>query len=213
MNAFYAGVHRIVDHSVINSARVQFLKALICLRMQLFQVAELNRLCGTGVSTGWLESGHLAVSAEGAFEGATVVLILLDHSERATDNAVSAAIANVGLNEDSAELHAHDGASGASFQTAGDLAMLADVGREAPGRQLPGRVSTQAGSGGVLDKLHMTPGGVADGFSVVVREAAPVVAVFGNAVPFLARDLASFAADAQRGIGEEAGVRVAVGLW
>lgn len=213
MNAFHAGVHRVVDDSVINSARVQLLKALICLRMQLFQVAELDRLCGAGVSAGWFESGHLAVSAECALEGASVVLVLLDHSERAADNTVGAAIANVGLNEDCAEFHADDGARGARFQTAGDLAMLADVGREAPGRQLACGISTEAGGGGILDKLHVTPGGVADGLSVVVREAAPVVAVFGNAVPFLARDLASFAADAQRGIGEEAGVRAAVVLW
>src|SRR5438046_1698276 len=38
---------------------------------------------------------------------------------------------------------------------------------------------------------------------VVVRQAAPRVPVGGNLVPFLARDFARLAADAQRGVGQE----------
>ena len=42
-----------------------------------------------------------------------------------------------------------------------------------------------------------------DRAGVVVGEPAPVEAVCVDAVPFLARDLAGLAADAQRGVGEE----------
>jgi hypothetical protein len=110
---------------------------------------------------------------------------------------------------DAAELGARDCARGTGLKAAGDFAVLADIGGELP-RELAVGVAAEAGSGFLLDELDVPPGGVADRAGVVVGEAGPVHAIGFNAVPFLAGDLAGFAADAESGVGEEGGGRVVV---
>ena len=72
----------------------------------------------------------LPVVAEGAFEGAPVAGIAFDHSEGAGNYAIGAAVADVRLNVNAAELSAYDGAGWAGFQASRILAVLADVGRK-----------------------------------------------------------------------------------
>src|SRR5229473_3514602 len=54
-----------------------------------------------------------------------------------------------------------------------------------------------------LHKFYVAPTGVAERAGIVVAEAAPRESVFRHAVPLFAGDLAGFAADAQRGVGEK----------
>src|ERR1051326_4395131 len=80
--------------------------------------------------------------------------------------------------------------------------MLADVTGKFPGNLITG-VAADAWSWRVLHELYVPPRRVTHGPGVVIREAGPVVSVRRDVVPFLAGDLACFAADAQRGVGEE----------
>src|SRR5205823_57528 len=109
---------------------------------------------------------------------------------------VGAAIAHVWLDVDAAELGAHDRARGTGFQAAGLLAMLTDVGGELPGNMFAG-IAAKAGLGIVFNELDVPPGGSAYRAGVVVGKAAPVQAIFADAVPLLAGYLAGLAADAQ----------------
>ena len=74
----------------------------------------------------------LPVVAERALERAAIVRPPVDDAERTADDAVAAAVADVGLDVDAAELGADDRAGRARLETAGVLAVLADVGRELP---------------------------------------------------------------------------------
>ena len=60
----------------------------------------------------------------------------------------------------------------------------------------------------LLEKQHVSPRGCAEPAGVVVGIARPSEAVIRHFVPFLARDLARFAADADRWVGEEADLDV-----
>src|SRR4029077_8232811 len=80
----------------------------------------------------------LPVVAEGALEGAVAVRPPVDDAERTGDDAVATAVADVGLDVDAAEFGAHDGAGRTRLQTAGVLAVLADVGGELPRHPLRG---------------------------------------------------------------------------
>ena len=56
----------------------------------------------------------------------------------------------------------------------------------------------------LLDEGHVTPRAGTECARVVVGQPEQVQAVLGDDVPLLARDLARLAADAERGVGEEA---------
>src|SRR5205823_4715881 len=107
--------------------------------------------------------------------------------------------------EHGAELGAHDGAGGAGLQTAGLLAVLADVAEHQPVAlkrpQAGGAAALRVGD--PLDERDVPPGGGAEIASVVVAEAGEAQVVHRQLVPLLAGDLARLAADAERGIREE----------
>src|SRR5690606_31232413 len=126
--------------------------------------------------------------------------------ERAADDAVAAAVADVGLDEDAAQLGAHDGAGGAGFEAAGDPAVLADVGGELPGEEV-GIVAAAADLRLRLHELDVPPGRGAERAGVVVREAAEEEVVRRHLVPLLAGHLARLAADAEGRVGQERGGR------
>src|SRR5207244_7507309 len=105
------------------------------------------------------------------------------------------AVADVGLHVNAAELRPDDRAGGTRLETAGVLAVLADIRRELPRRMLR-RIAATTGARLMLDKLHMTPRRSAEREHVVVRKPGPEEAVVRNVVPFFARDFAGFAADA-----------------
>ena len=137
------------------------------------ELAELNRLRRARRRARRLQARLLAVVAERALERAPVVGPPIDDAERAGDDAVAAAVADVGLDEDAAELGADDRSGRARLEAAGVLAVLADVGREIP----PERIAPVAAVGGrapavaALDELDVPPGRVAEAAGVVVREA------------------------------------------
>ena len=98
------------------------------------------------------------------------------------------------------QFRTNDCARRTCLQAPGVLAMLANVRRERPRVQFR-RIAAESRLGRLLDKLHVPPRLRADCASVVVGEAAPIQSVFGDVVPLFARDFASFAADAECGIG------------
>ena len=149
------------------------------------ELAELNRLRRTGGRARRLQAGLLAVVAERALERPSVVGPPIDDAERAGDDAVAAAVADVGLDEDAAELGADDRSGRARFEAAGVLAVLADVGREVPAE----RVAPVAAVGGVrrhlaaLDELHVPPRRVAEARRCC-RTRSPVQREPSSGTPF-----------------------------
>ena len=118
-----------------------------------------------------------------------------DHPERTGDDAVAAAVANIVLNDDRAELRENDRARRTDVEAAGVRAMLADVGFHQP---------TAAIVVELLDEGDVTPRSAAKLAGVVVRHAGEGVAVLRKLVPLFAGDFAGLAPDAERRIGEEA---------
>src|SRR5579864_1527482 len=203
MYSFNTGINRIIDYCVSNAARFQHFHSLICLAPQIFKLPEFDRFRWARLGAGWLQSCALSIRAKGALECAPIGFIFFHHAKRTTHNTVGAAVAYVRLNEDSSKLHPHDCARGACFQTAGHFAMLADVRRETPCRQLLCGVAAAPDPRSILHKLHMPPRRMPYGHGVVIRIAAPLKPIFSKLVPFLACHLAGLAADAQRGIGQK----------
>src|SRR5438270_9071836 len=164
---------RVVDVGVRHPGGMELRDARAGALAELLDGAELDRLRRTRLRTRRHEAGLLAVVAEGALERAAVGGAAVDDAERAGHDAVAAAVADVRLHINAAELRAHDRAGGTAVQTAGRLAVLADVGGERPRPRLRG-IPSPAGHRGLLDELHMAPRGVAESERVVVGEAAPV---------------------------------------
>jgi len=187
---------------------------------QLGQLAELDRLGGAGLGA----RGRLAllepVVAERALERPAVVLAQVDDAVRTGRDAVAAAVADVRLDDDRAELGAEQRAGRAHVEARGVGAVLADVRRHQPlhavgaglrrlvvARRRADRRHPEIGDADVerlLDERHVPPGGGTELLGVVVRHAGEEVAVLGHLVPLLAGHLARLAADAHRGVGEEA---------
>ena len=145
--ALYARVLRIVDDRIFDSALAKFSHAFLRAIAKIIEFTKLNGLRWAYFGAGGSQSNFLPVVAEGAFEGATVLRISLHHSEGARHYAVRAAVADIGLDEDAAELGANDCAGRASLQASGNFAMLAHVRRETPRRNLSGMVPPIPGSG------------------------------------------------------------------
>ena len=92
-------------------------------RRRLIQLDKLSRRRG--------QSAFLPVIAKGALECAASVgqrlRPAIDHTKRARDNAISAAIANVVLHEHRTDFGAHNRAGGTRFEATGFLAMFANI--------------------------------------------------------------------------------------
>src|SRR5438067_11105925 len=106
-------MHRRTSHP--SSASVQLRNALARFIAENFDLPEFYRLGWTRLGTGGNQSHFLPVIAEGALEGAPVIAILINYSKRAGHHAISAAIADIRLNVNSAKLGAHNCAGWASF--------------------------------------------------------------------------------------------------
>src|SRR5699024_8634506 len=160
----------------------------------------------------------------------------VDHPVRARGHAVAAAVADVVLHHDRAELGAEQRARGAHVQAGGVGAVLAHVGFHEPpevGVLAPARVGAGERGGGhaqgygfgaparflggpcgdrLLDERDVPPRGAAQPAGVVVGHAGERDPVLGHRVPLLARHLARLAPDAHRRVGEEALARRRVGV-
>src|SRR3546814_238806 len=94
---------------------------------------------------------------------------------------------------------------GAGFQTGRGVAVLAHVAHHQPAAlQRRHSIWPLAVAGHLLDEGHVAPSRGGERAGVVVAHAGQRGRFSGKLVPFLARHLAGLAADAQRGIGEEA---------
>src|SRR6185503_12664713 len=132
----------------------------------------------------------------------------IDHAERARDDAVAAAVADVRLHVDIAELVLHDRAGRTGLLAAGVRAVLAHVAHHQP--LLDDRARRGRFDRDLLDECDVPPGRARELRGVVVRVAREREAVRRQLVPLLARYLAGLAPDAERGVGEEAGLAHAV---
>src|SRR5436190_5504971 len=147
----------------------------------------------------------------------------VEDAERAGGHAVAAAVADVRLDDDGAVLGSEQRAGRADVEAGRVRAVLADVRAHQPAEgvaRVRGRVdarlvAVEAERLALLDERDVAPRVRAQLGRVVVRLARPDTAVVGDQVPFLAGHLAGLAADADRGVREEAhpGLRlVAVGV-
>src|SRR5205807_1430298 len=122
----------------------------------------------------------------------------VDDTERAGGDARPAAVADVRLDHDRVELSTDDGAGGTHLEASCLDAVLADVAHHQP--------AAVVGALELVDEADVPPVDAVQLAGVVVAVAGELAdpAVRGRElVPFLARDLARFAADANRGVGEE----------
>jgi hypothetical protein len=177
------------------SGAPEFVHAFVCGVPKLVNFAELDRFGRTRGGACRLQSFLLPVVAECAFKCPAIGRIALDHAERTGHNAVGASIANIGLNKHSAEFRSYNRACRTGLQTSCILAMLADVGRESPGKIL-GRISTLARDDSAFDEFDVAPRGVAELAGVIVGESLPVEAIARELVPFFAGNFTGFASDA-----------------
>src|SRR5205823_3959858 len=198
---------RIIDAGVIDPALTKLRDPRGCLRPQLPNLSKLDRLRRTRSSARRREARLLAVVTKRALERAAILRTPIDDSEGTRYDAVAAAVADVRLHVNAAELRADDRSRGAGFEAAGVRAVLAHVRREVPPECVAaiagGAVDRCRDTRRALDELHVPPRRVSERDGVVVREAGEVVAIARYLVPLLARDLACLASDAQRGVGEE----------
>src|SRR5205807_4948005 len=167
-------------------------------RAQLGNRPELDRVGGAGLGARRLESHLEPVVAQRALLGRAGHRVDVDHAERARGDAGPAAVAHVGLDDHGVELGADDRPGGAHLQAACLDAVLAHVAHHQPAAVVRALE--------LLDEAHVSPMDAVQPARVVVAVAGelPHAAVLGwQLVPFLARDLARFAADANRGVGEE----------
>src|SRR5215467_7376089 len=159
------------------------------------QIAELDRLRRARLGAGRHQVGLQPVVAERALPGQAARLVEADDVIRAGRDAVAAAVADARLDIDGVELGPDDRVRGAHFHAARLRAVLADVAHHVPGHTALG--------GGALVELDVTPVLLVELARVVVA-VAELGRVPGELVPLLACDLAGFAADAERRVGEEA---------
>src|SRR6185437_226161 len=118
--------------------------------------------------------------------------------ERTGRDAIAAAVANVLLHHDGVELGAEDRPRRAGFEARRRRAMLADIAHHQPvalERRHLGRPLTTLPD--LLNEMNVPPSRGRKVPGIVVAGAAQADIVSRQCIPFLARDLAGFAADAQ----------------
>src|SRR5437762_12590254 len=92
-----AGIRSIVKSRILHATFMQLRHSRLSFGTKLRDLAKFYRPGRARMRTRWHHARLLAVIAEGAFEGATVILITLDNSEWACNNTIRAAVANVRL--------------------------------------------------------------------------------------------------------------------
>jgi hypothetical protein len=126
---------------------------------------------------------------------APVRLAPVDDAVGAGGDAIPAAIADVLLDDDRAELGAEERAGGTDLEARRRRAVLAHVRGHEPARRAVAVL---------FDERDVAPRVGPERPGVVVGVPGEVQAVLGDVVPLLACNLARLAADADRRIGEEA---------
>jgi hypothetical protein len=157
----------------------------------------------------------LSIVAERALESAACVghrfWPAINHAEWTGDDTITAAVTNIVLHENGADLSAHNRTSGTSFQAAGFFAMFANVGKKNPPKRIFS-VPTARKMGTdnltsflpiLFQKQNMPPCRCTKPSRIVVRISRPNETVVGYLVPFLARDFARLATDANGRVSKE----------
>src|SRR5205085_2542459 len=210
-----------VELRAVPSFGLELLEPLVRAVAELVDLAELDRVGRAGLRARGLVAALQPVVAERALPDAAVLLLaeeregerrvrgrarqvaLVEHAERARGDAVAAAVADVLLHDDGVVLGAEERAGRADVEAGGVGAVLADVAGHQPAQRIL-RVVVRPRRLALLDERHVAPRVRAEIRGVVVALARPDEAVLGDQVPLLARHLAGLAADADRGVGEEA---------
>src|SRR5689334_5923517 len=193
------------EHLLVGAVKVgalfahlmQLLDALLCAHFELLDRAELDRLRRARLRARGLHAGLQTVVAERALLRRARSGVDVDHAERARRDAIAAAVACIGLNNDGVELGADDRAGRTDLQTRRLNAVFAYIAHQQP-------TTVFAVVGELLDELHVAPMNAVQRARVVVAVAGErgLTAVpAGELVPLLAGDLARFTADAHRRVG------------
>ena len=118
----------------------QLLHTLCSARAQIIEPTEHDRFSRTNFGARRGEATLLAIITKRAFECAAGIgqrlWAPINHAERARDDAIAAAVANVVLHEHCADFSANDCACGTSFEATGFLAVLADIGKKNPAKRI-----------------------------------------------------------------------------
>jgi len=141
--------------------------------VQFADFTELDRVGRTRFGAGGFEPALQPIVAQGAFMRLAVLQTDIDNAKRASRHAITAAIANVLLNDDSVELGAEKRPGRASFETRGRRAMLADIAHHQPIALEGGHFGRAlAILGDVLDEMNMPPGGRREVAGIVITGPA-----------------------------------------
>src|SRR5215471_10033232 len=167
MRAIDTRVHWVVDSSIFDASSLELFEPSPGLLSKIGELPELDRFRWTNFRACWLQTNFLTVIAESALEGAAVFLIPFDDTKWTGGYAITATVANVRLDVNSAELCPDNRTRRTSFQASRFLAVFADIGRKCP-RCLRAVVSPQAWDRRLLDEFHMSPGRSPNRPSVVV---------------------------------------------
>src|SRR6201996_6325976 len=195
----FAGCFRAIQIGVGFTTGMQLFHTLFCVFAQLTYLAELDGLGRTTLSACGNEAILLAVITQCALVGATILFVAADHSERAANNAVCAAVADVLLHVNIAELVVDECAGRADLHTRCVLAVFANIAHHQPASDVALRVE-------LLDEGDVPPCGIRESDGVVVAVTSPVKAISRKLVPLLAGNLACLAANAERRVGKKAGL-------
>src|SRR5205085_3877831 len=122
-----------VEIRLVHAAAMELFDPLAGLHPQLDELAILDRAGRARLGADRHHVRLQPVVAERALPRAAVVLVTRDHAEWTGDDAIPAAIADVRLDIDGAELGPDDGARRARFEARGVSAVLADVAEHQPG--------------------------------------------------------------------------------
>src|SRR5437660_498679 len=173
------------------AAFVQLLHSLARYLMQFRDGAKLDRFSWTRFGTGWGEAVFLPVIAKRALMCAAIRLVTIEHSKGTRRHAVTAAITDVLLHINISEFVVDDRSRRARFLTRRLHTVLAHVAHHQPAIAL--HVMTE-----LLDESDVSPRRVRKHRRVVIAVAGPLKTIRRKLVPLITRDLARFAADAQR---------------
>src|SRR5262245_45569975 len=182
-----------VELRVLVAHLLELRDPLFRLGHQLVPEPELDRLGGARLGAGGAEAGVDPVVAERAIVRPAGVVVEGDDAERAGADAVPAAVADVLVDGDRAELRAVDGSGRARVEAAGLRAVLANVRHQEP--------LELAVVLGLLDEAD-EPIRLVGEVRLVLVAAGPHGLLHRQLVPLLARHLAGPATDAERRVRE-----------
>src|SRR5712691_2786214 len=166
---------------------------LVGLGHELVAEPKLDGLGRAGLRARRAQAVVDAIVAEGALVGPSRVVVEGHDAEGAGADAVPAAVADVLVDVDRAELGPVDRARRAGVEASGLRAVLAHVRHEEP-RELAVRL-------GLFDEANQ-PVGLVGKRRVILVGAGPLRLLARQLVPLLARDLAGPAPDAERRVRE-----------